>query len=162
MPLDLIEDGCSGVKKLRAYIDTSVVGGCLDDEFANASRALLGMARRGEVTLVLSDLLAVEVSRAPQGVRDVFDSLPDEWVEIVTSSSETERMRDMYLTAGVVGTASVNDAHHVAIATVYQVDMVVSWNFRHIVHFDKIRAYNSVNLREGYGSIEIRTPRELV
>ena len=55
-----------------------------------------------------------------------------------------------------------DDAHHVAIATAERVDMIVSWNFQHIVHFDKIRGFNAVNLREGYSPIEIRSPKEVV
>lgn len=77
-------------------------------------------------------------------------------------SPESERMRDLYIQARVVGAKSKDDAHHVAIATVAQADMIVSWNFRHIVHFDKIIGFNSVNLREGYSTIEIRSPREVV
>jgi len=150
------------MKVLRIYIDTSVVGGCLDDEFAADSRALVEMARRGEIVLMASDLLAAELSRAPAEVQSVLDALPDRSLELLSRSRETERLRDLYIEAGVVGFGSRDDAHHVAIATIARADMVVSWNFRHIVHFEKIRGFNSVNLREGYPTIEIRSPREVV
>ena len=54
------------------------------------------------------------------------------------------------------------DAQHIAIASVFKVDLVVSWNFKHIVNYKKIRLYNSVNLKNGYPLIEIRSPREVV
>lgn len=54
------------------------------------------------------------------------------------------------------------DAQHIAIATVARVDVLVSWNFKHIVNLQRIRGYNSVNLRKGYPLLEIRTPRELL
>lgn len=54
------------------------------------------------------------------------------------------------------------DAQHIAIATVGRVDVLVSWNFKHIVNLGRILGYNSVNLREGYPTIEIRTPREVL
>ena len=54
------------------------------------------------------------------------------------------------------------DARHIALATVSHVNVLVSWNFRHIVNLWRIQAYNSVNLREGYSMLEIRTPREVV
>ena len=54
------------------------------------------------------------------------------------------------------------DAQHIALATVCRADLVVSWNFKHIVHYEKIRGFNSVNLREGYGMVDIRSPREVV
>ena len=106
------------MKRLRVYIDTSVVGGCLDGKFAVESRALMEMARRGEVTLLVSDLLAAELLRAPAEVQTVYDGLPEAALESVYRSPESERLRDLYLADGVVGMGSAEDAHHVALATV--------------------------------------------
>lgn len=150
------------MKKLRIYIDTSVIGGCLDEEFAQESHELLELAKRSEIILVISDLLAAEVSRAPEEVKKVFYALPEESIEMVSRSPETERLRDLYLNAGVLGEKSRDDAHHVAIATVEQVDILLSWNFKHLVHFDKICGFNSINIREGYPMIEIHNPKEVV
>ena len=71
-------------------------------------------------------------------------------------------MRDAYVGAQVVGPSSRNDAHHVALATLARADLIVSWNFKHIVHIDRIRRFNAVNLMEGHPTIEIRSPREVV
>lgn len=150
------------MRSLHIYIDTSVVGGCFDEEYSIESTALFDMAKSGEVVLVISDLMLEELDRAPQRVQQILAALPTSSYRIVKSSSETEILRDTYLTDGVVGYASRNDAHHVAIATVERVDMIVGWNFKHIVHFDKIRGFNAVNMREGYQMIEIRTPKEVV
>jgi hypothetical protein len=54
------------------------------------------------------------------------------------------------------------DALHIALATVARVDVLVSWNFKHIVNLARIHAYNAVNLKRGYPLLEIRTPREIV
>ena len=51
---------------------------------------------------------------------------------------------------------------HVALATIGRVDVLVSWNFQHIVNLGRIRLFNAVNLEEGYGLIEIRTPKEVL
>ena len=67
-----------------------------------------------------------------------------------------------YLSAGVVGPANEGDAMHVAAATVANCDIIVSWNLKHIVHYDKIRGYNAVNLREGYRTLAIHSPKEVV
>jgi predicted nucleic acid-binding protein len=149
------------MKTLRIYIDTSVIGGCYEPEFAEASGALIKMAVRGEVVLILSNILAAELARAPEAVQAVLASVPDHQTENVEQSGESEALRDAYLSSGVVGAASAQDAHHVALATVSRADVIVSWNFRHIVHIEKIRGFNAVNLREGYGIIEIRTPKEV-
>jgi len=77
-------------------------------------------------------------------------------------NGEAERLQDLYLAASVVGPASANDAMHVALAVVSRADMIVSWNFKHIVHYDKMRGFNAVNVREGYGQLMILSPLEVV
>ena len=58
--------------------------------------------------------------------------------------------------------SSRNDAAHIALATVFGADLVVSWNFKHIVHFEKIAGYEGVNSLRGYRSPKIYSPREVV
>ncbi|GHT47686.1 hypothetical protein AGMMS49965_25840 [Bacteroidia bacterium] len=62
----------------------------------------------------------------------------------------------------MVGQTSLDDCLHIAIATLNKVDVLVSWNFKHIVNLDRIRGYNSINMKMGYGTIEIRNPQNLV
>lgn len=150
------------MKRLRIYADTSVIGGCLDEEFAAESRALLDMVRRGEATLIASDLLAQELRRAPQVIQEVFDSLPEDCLERVEITAEVQALEEQYLASGVVGVSAETDALHVAMATAIRADLIVSWNFKHIVNFEKMRGYNAVNLRLGYMPIEIHTPREVI
>ena len=150
------------MKQPRIYVDTSVIGGCLDLAFETESQLLIDMARQGAVSLLISDLVAEELLQAPPAVREILATLPDECIERVFITPETESLRDSYLAREVVGPRSASDAHHVAIATVCRADMIVSWNFRHLVHYEKIRHFNSVNLHEGYGTIEIYSPKEVV
>jgi predicted nucleic acid-binding protein len=150
------------MKKLRIYLDTSVFGGCFDDEFAEESTALIEMVKRSDIQLVVSELLFRELENAPEDVRELAGGLPDENIEAVMLDDESESLRDAYLNAKVVGPAHRNDAMHVALATVAKVDMIVSWNFKHIVHYEKMRGFNAVNLRKGYMPIEIHCPAEVV
>lgn len=149
------------MRKQRVYIDTSVVGGCIEDEFAEASRRLFEMAERGEIILLASDLLADELVDAPRAVSEILRMLPNDCVEPIIRSEEAYALQEKYLTAGILGQSSDNDALHVALATVAGADIIVSWNFRHIVHLDKIRKYNAINALEGYRPIEIRSPKEI-
>lgn len=71
-------------------------------------------------------------------------------------------MKPRFVASGVVGSSSLRDAEHIACATVSCADMVVSWNFKHIVQYDKIAGYNSVNLLHGYRPLQIFSPREVV
>lgn len=152
----------SGSKPIRVYADTSVFGGCFDAEFAEASRRFFQDVRRGRIQLVLSDTTLLELTGAPDKVRRVLVDLPLTTVERVILTEEVEHLRDAYLAHGIVGPASVRDAEHIAAATVADVDMIVSWNFRHIVHYEKISGYQGVNMLQGYGAIRIFSPLEVV
>jgi len=74
--------------------------------------------------------------------------------------SESKYLAQVYIDEKILGIASYNDAYHIALATVNRLDVLVSWNFKHIVNFDKIKLFNSVNIRLGYPTIDIRSPLE--
>jgi predicted nucleic acid-binding protein len=147
---------------LRVYADTSVFGGCFDPEFMAESERLFEEIRRGQFVLVISDVTLDELALAPDAVRQVLAALPSQQLEFINTSVESDELRNAYLEAGIVGPASQNDAAHIAVATVFGVDLVVSWNFKHIVHFEKIGAYEGVNSLRGYRSPRIYSPREVV
>jgi hypothetical protein len=89
-------------------------------------------------------------------------NLPVGAFEMVLFDVAIGRLRDAYLKARVVGPASESDAEHIASASVAGADFVVSWNFQHIVHFEKINGYNAINLLQGYKSIAMYSPREVI
>ncbi|GHS94965.1 hypothetical protein FACS1894139_02430 [Planctomycetales bacterium] len=151
------------MKTQRIYIDTSVVGGYFDDEFAAATQALFARLAAGEVVFVVSDMLDEELTDAPQRVRELLDryNKPNS-LEFVEQTDEVEALANRYIAEKVVGEASVDDCRHIALATVNRVDAIASWNFKHIVNLDRIRGYNGVNLKNGYSSVEIRSPQELL
>lgn len=149
-------------KRLRVYADTSVFGGCFDDEFAEESRSLFQEIKVGKFILVISSVTARELNQAPEVVQQILDRLPSEIVEVIDDSDEILQLRDAYLTAGIVGPASKADAEHIAAASVAEVDLVVSWNFKHIVHYKKINGYQAINLLNGYKLIQIYSPREVI
>ncbi len=148
--------------KLRIYTDTSVLGGCEDEEFAEHSVRLLNGFVRGELLLVLSSLTLQELAAAPVEVRKRLATVPEERIEMLQLDAEARELAEAYISAAVVSPRMRADAQHIAIATVGRVDVLVSWNFRHIVNLERIHGYNSVNLRKGYPMIEIRTPREVL
>jgi hypothetical protein len=147
---------------LRVYADTSVFGGCFDDEFRTESVRFFEEVRQGQFVVVVSNITLDELELAPDRVRAVLADLPPQQVEIVNTSLSSDGLRDAYLDAVVVGPASRNDAAHIAVATTSGVDLVVSWNFKHIVHFEKIGGYESVNSLHGFRSPRIYSPKEVV
>jgi len=148
--------------KVRIYTDTSVLGGCEDEEFAEHSVRLLDSFVRGERVLVLSSLTVQELATAPAEVRCRLATVPEEHVEPLQLGAEARELAEDYIEAAVLTARMRADAQHIAIATVGRVDVLVSWNFKHIVNLQRIHGYNSVNLRKGYPMIEIRTPREVL
>jgi predicted nucleic acid-binding protein len=148
--------------KQRIYIDTSVVGGFFDEEFRDPTHRLFKRLEDDEVTFVISDLLELELIRAPKRVSELLLSYPSNRFERVELTVETIRLADKYISERVVGPTSLEDCRHIALATICKVDALASWNFKHIVNLDRIKGYNSVNLRFGYATLEIRTPQELV
>ena len=148
--------------KFRIYVDTSVIGGCLDDEFSDESNRLLAAARRGKITFVVSDVVLRELLKAPKEVRDIYESIPDESIELLPQNLEAIKLAEAYVAAKVVTIKSQNDAVHVAYATISRVDAIVSWNFKHIVRLDRMKGYNRVNFEKGYGALEIISPKEVI
>ncbi|MBN1592109.1 MAG: hypothetical protein JW941_02525 [Candidatus Coatesbacteria bacterium] len=95
-------------------------------------------------------------------MRDILEQIPGEYREYVALDSESADLARLYIEHGAVSERHLVDAQHIAIATVSNVVVLTSWNFKHIVNLARIRLYNSVNLRFGYPISEIRSPREIV
>jgi hypothetical protein len=148
--------------KVRIYTDTSVLGGCEDEEFAEHSVRLMEGFIRGDLVLVLSGLTVQELAAAPAEVRRRLASVPEAHIETLQLDAQAKELAEAYVAAGVLTAKMRADAQHIAIATIGRVDVLVSWNFKHIVNLQRIHGYNSVNLRRGYPMIEIRTPREVL
>lgn len=149
------------MRKLRVYADTSVFGGCLDEEFAFDSRRFLESVRQGRLTLLMSDVTIRELDAAPEQVIRWVESIPAEAMEQLGLTAEVLELRDAYLAEGILHPKWTDDATHVAAATVARADAIASWNFKHIVRLDKMKAYNRVNLAQGYGILTIISPREV-
>ncbi|MFN5182969.1 MAG: PIN domain protein [Bacteroidota bacterium] len=148
--------------KQRIYIDTSIVGGYFDEEFRDATIQLFQRLDDGEVVFVVSDLLDLELINAPKQVQEHLLKYSADKFQRVALTVEAINLADSYIKEKVVGKTSLEDCRHIALATIHKVDVLASWNFKHIVNLDRIKGYNSVNLRLGYSLIEIRSPKDLL
>jgi len=148
--------------KQRIYIDTSVVGGYFDEEFKETTTKLFERLNRKEVIFVVSDLLDLELINAPERVKAHLLNYSADNFQRVDLTEEAIKLADTYIEEKVVGRTSLEDCRHIAMATIHKVDVLASWNFRHIVNLERIKGYNSVNLRLGYSMIEIRSPKDLI
>lgn len=147
---------------MRLYLDTSVIGGYYDTEFSEWTKPLIEGILNGEHIAIISDITIMEILDAPRNVNQLLEKLINSSSELVTSNEQTDKLASYYLKEGALNRKSIEDAQHIALATYNNVSAVVSWNFKHIVNMDRIRLFNSVNLKYGYGLIDIRSPREVI
>jgi len=148
--------------KQRLYFDTSVFGGVFDLEFEEASLLLFERVKLGRIICVYSDLTETELLNAPKRIKDYFNSLPNQFMERIVVNDDILSLASMYISEKVVGQTSFDDCIHIATATITKADVLVSWNFKHIVNLYRIRGYNSINIRSNYQSLEIRSPKEIL
>lgn len=149
------------MKRPRIYIDTSVIGGCFDEEFRPWSNGLISDFKSGLFKPLLSDVLAAELTDAPKVVREKYEEILQAEHELLAAGPEAIELADGYQRRRILTPKYYDDGLHIAIASVAEADLLVSWNFRHIVRFDKIRLFNSVNLELGYKTLQIYSPREV-
>jgi predicted nucleic acid-binding protein len=149
------------MKVLRVYIDTSVVGGCFDPEFAPWSNGLVRDFQEGRFLPVVSEVVATELELAPEAVKAKWGEILDLSPELLDITEEATVLAASYAERGALPEKFRNDMLHIALATVADVDVLVSWNFKHIVRLEKIRVFNAVSLELGYKPLQIYSPREV-
>ena len=150
------------IKKTKLYIDTSVIGGYFDQEFLTETRLLLDNLHQSNFLIMYSSVTEDELLNAPEPVQKLLPEIPENLKIRVELSREAVMLADAYITEKVVGKTSREDCLHIALATIHHADVLVSWNFKHIVNIFRIRGYNTVNLKFGYKTLDIRSPKELI
>jgi len=148
--------------KKRIYLDTCVIGGYFDKEFKVPTSLFFKKVMGGLIVPVISEVTEVELMGSPRRVRDFWNTLPNDTIEFVELTPDAYSLARKYIAEGVVGANNLVDAEHIAIATVHRVDVLVSWNFRHIVNLNRIYGFNGVNMKLGYPLLEIRSPKEVI
>ena len=149
------------MKIQRVYTDTSVIGGCFDKEFALWSNGLMEDFRLGRFRPVVSELVSAEIEDAPEYVKTKYAGLLALNPEILEIDEQVFALADIYQERNILTPKFYDDGIHIASASVAEIDVLVSWNFKHIVHFDKIRMFNAINLEFGYKQLQIYSPREV-
>ncbi len=109
----------------------------------------------------MSDVTISELENAPLITRELPTTISPEFIELTTITEEQLELANKYISEGVLSPKFHTDAQHIAISSILKVDSLVSWNFKHMVNFFRIRQYNSINLKFGYSTIDIRTPKEV-
>ena len=145
----------------RVYVDSSVVGGAFNTRTAKDTKPFWDAFFRGEIIIIASDILEGELENAPQRARDFYADLPKSQIERVVSTDESDALAERYVTDGVASNESLDDCKHIAMATLVNADVIVSWNLKHMVKRNE--EYKKINAKLGYPQINIQTPdKEIV
>lgn len=146
---------------MKIYLDTSVFGGLYDDNFSEDTSKLFDLISNGNIKVIVSDVLLSELEKAPHKVRETTKKINNKSNFVKTKKSAAQ-LAEIYMKEGALGKKSRNDAKHIAIATIEKVDVIVSWNFKHMVNFLKLKQYNYINVREGYDTLDIHSPSDAI
>ena len=109
-----------------------------------------------------SELTESELEKAPSQIKEFVKSLPEKSIEYIEITEESIVLADRYIGDNIVGKTSREDCIHIALATINRADVLISWNFKHIVNYKKIPLYNAVNILHGYEKIDVYSPLEII
>lgn len=146
----------------KIYIDTSVFGGYFEIEFEFWTKILFDQIYNNQFYVLFSYLTDSELLNAPEKVQLLVKTIPIENIQFIEISDKALELAKSYIKENVVGSTSISDCIHIALATIYEADILVSWNFKHIVNIKRIHGYNSVNLKKGFKILEIKSPKEIL
>jgi hypothetical protein len=96
----------------------------------------------------------------PEEIRKRMSIIND--LLVLEATREAEKLTTALLTSGVIPQKAVGDAAHIAIATVNEVDFLLTWNCRHLANAQVMRRVSAVCQRSGYDMPLICTPEELM
>ncbi len=145
----------------KLYIDTSIIGGCFDDIFEQHSKLLIEQIKANKYEAYISDITLDELEMAPQNVTEEYLRLKP-YLSILNLNNLAERLAHDYRIHGGFSHKLLSDMRQIALATVHELDVIVSWNFKHMVNPNRVFVYNSINERAGYKPIQICSPSKLL
>ena len=151
-------------RPLKLYLDTSIPNFLFAEDAKDKQKItheLFGQKFQNQYEFYISGVVIREIENAPLNKQKVLLE-KIEGIEVLEFNEEAENLALAYLKAGALPKSSIEDARHVAIATVYNLDAIVSWNFKHLVNIRRIKLVNLVNEQMGYKHIEIISPQEVV
>jgi len=154
------------VKRLKIYLDTSVISH-LDapdrPEWMAETRKLWEDIYAGKFEVYISPIDVLELDACPEPKRTSLAN----WMQKISytllhQSDEVLNLAEQYSKAGILSEKSTRDRLHIAYACVYNCDMIVSWNFEHMVNYKTISGVKGVNALVGYKEMPIYSPTMLI
>lgn len=154
------------MKRLKLYLETSVWNFYFADDAPEKkviTRQFFERIHEGRYDIYLSEVVFTEISRAPEQKMTMLLNLIGEYQPTrLEMTTEAMALAQQYLDAEILPKRAVEDAKHAAIATVYEMDALISWNLSHLANLQKMEKINGINMTQGYSKkLELVTPMEV-
>ena len=148
--------------KLRIYLESSVIGGYYDIGYKAVTRQLFERIACKEFEVYFSELTDAELMSAPRQVKMVKKIIPPACFHYIKMNEDIWDLASLYIKEKAISESCRIDAYHIAFASASGIDCLISWNFKQIVNYDKIKIFKEINMRFGYPVIDFRSPLEFI
>jgi predicted nucleic acid-binding protein len=153
-------------RKPKIYLDTSVLGALYDREDpvrVEKVGALLQRIEHNEYDAFISLLTLEELMRAPEDIKnELVSTIKNLDLAVLEENEESLEFAEFFVTEGIIPKRFRDDARHIAVAILHNLDALVSWNYRHMVNIRTRKMVNSLCVRQGYKPIDIVSPEEVI
>ncbi len=153
-------------EKLSIYLDTAVLSFCFADDSPkerDITKEFFEEMRKDRIQTFISEIVVGEINNAPEPKKSKLLNLINKYnLRVLPLDQECEDLADRYVKHKIIPLRYRDDAVHIAIAIINRVDVIISWNLKHMVKLRTIHAVNSINKESGYKEIDIRTAEEVL
>ncbi len=157
------------MKKLNVYLDTSVINFLFADDDPAKKKFTKDFfndyVAKGKFNTYVSDVVLEEIERTQDpGKREKLSNVISKYdLPVIGVTEEVARLGQKYIDEKIIPAKKIDDARHLAVATINEIDVLVSWNFKHLANVNKEKAVLIVNLKEGYNyPLRLTTPLEVM
>ena len=152
------------LSKLRLYLDTTIpsyVFALDTPERMRLTQKFMALRWSPEYEMLVSDIVMDELMRAAEPKRTLlFEQIAG--LGLLPMTTAAEHLAQAYIRHKILPAGSLDDARHVALATLNHIDALVSWNFGHLVNVRRTMAINELHEQMGLRIIKIVTPEEVL
>lgn len=154
------------MKTMKVYLDTSVIS-YLDQKDApermKETQHMWELFKKGRYEIYISDIVVYEINKCRTEKREILlDYLDQIEYNIIETDENTVSLAEKFIDFGILKRKSYDDCRHIAAAVLAECDLIISWNFKHIVNVKTIQGVKAVTTYEGYKDLMIYPPSALL
>ena len=150
--------------RIKVYLETTVPNYVFNDhlpEEQKTAKKIFRMVKKREIEGLISEVVVRELSKAPEPRRSKLQKIVSD-IKVLEVTPEARRLAQKYVDAGVIPKSKIDDALHIAVASLAKVDLLASWNLEHIVKARTKMEVAEINKRKGYTTPVIVRPEEVI